>query len=630
MSRRIHSPDTAADIELRRILDGGGSTGFLMIAGAGSGKTTSLIKALAHVVSSRGPALRAAGQQVACITYTEVASREILDDLADNPLVHVSTIHSFLWKVAKPFQVDIRKWVRRRVEQRLCDLESEVAGFSSRVGQKRREASEARILKLKLALPRIDHVENFTYGVGSDYGRGVLGHEDITTMVPELIGEKPLLPLLIARQYPAIFVDESQDTLPEVVECLKCVARGASDRFCLGFFGDPMQKIYVRGIGAVPPESGWVTVKKPENFRSPLKVLDLINRIRSNGDGLEQVSGLPEKMKTRGEVNFFVLPADETRLDSLVRVRSWLSNNSRIGAWEAGSEAQFDKILVIAHRMAARRLGFEKLYDVFHVNDALRDAFNEGRAWPLVPFISTLLPIVDAASGDRAKLVQLLRKTSPALRNERLEGVKVSELLATLSAGVSDLVATVEDGGASSVGKALEIARGVGLVEIDGRWVSVLERDIADPAMMGVRDDVVEICCNLLQCDVHELKGYQKYLDGESPYSTHQGVKGAEYPNVLVVLDDEEGNHRQFSYDKLLGIRQLSKNDLEREAAGDETIVERTRRLLYVCASRATKALAVLIYSADVKLAADGLLRSGIVGDSEVHTIEDLQPFETA
>lgn len=49
--------------------------------------------------------------------------REIYSDLAETPLAHVSTIHSFLWTVIKPFQNDIRAWVvddiRRIIEKRL-------------------------------------------------------------------------------------------------------------------------------------------------------------------------------------------------------------------------------------------------------------------------------------------------------------------------------------------------------------------------------------------------------------------------------------------------------------------------------------------------------------------------------
>ncbi len=104
MRSRVGQPDTAADIELRGLLDSENLPGFTMVAGAGSGKTTSLIKALAHVVSSRGQDLRRRTQKVACITYTEGAAQEIHADVGSDPLAHVSTVHSFLWTIVSPFQ----------------------------------------------------------------------------------------------------------------------------------------------------------------------------------------------------------------------------------------------------------------------------------------------------------------------------------------------------------------------------------------------------------------------------------------------------------------------------------------------------------------------------------------------
>ncbi|CAG4896965.1 hypothetical protein [Paraburkholderia saeva] len=62
MTSRIGSPDTQADIDVRNCLAQVPPRSFVMVAGAGSGKTTSLIKALAHLGEARGKALRRAGQ----------------------------------------------------------------------------------------------------------------------------------------------------------------------------------------------------------------------------------------------------------------------------------------------------------------------------------------------------------------------------------------------------------------------------------------------------------------------------------------------------------------------------------------------------------------------------------------
>ena len=85
-------------------------------AGDGSGKTTSLVKALDHVATKLGARLKARTQQVACITYTEIAAQEIHAEVGDSAIVTVWTIHSFLRALAKALQKDIARWVRARVE----------------------------------------------------------------------------------------------------------------------------------------------------------------------------------------------------------------------------------------------------------------------------------------------------------------------------------------------------------------------------------------------------------------------------------------------------------------------------------------------------------------------------------
>src|SRR6056297_4342385 len=72
MTSRIGQPNTATDSALHERLASDGNRHFVMVAGAGSGKTTSLVKALAQIERTQGASLRRNGQQVACITYTEV------------------------------------------------------------------------------------------------------------------------------------------------------------------------------------------------------------------------------------------------------------------------------------------------------------------------------------------------------------------------------------------------------------------------------------------------------------------------------------------------------------------------------------------------------------------------------
>ncbi|MGO7874261.1 ATP-dependent helicase, partial [Rhizobium leguminosarum] len=59
---------------------------------------------------------------------------------------------------------------------------------------------------------------------------------------------------------------------------------------------------------------------------------------------------------------------------------------------------------------------------------------------------------------------------------------------------------------------------------------------------------------------------YQNYVEGIPPFDTHPGVKGLEFPRVMVVIDDHEARGFMFSYNQLLGTTHKSKTDLQHEA----------------------------------------------------------------
>jgi DNA helicase-2/ATP-dependent DNA helicase PcrA len=217
MTSRAQQKDTTADLELYDCLNSSPPRSFLMTAGAGSGKTTSLIKGLAEIVNRHGERLKLRKQRIACITYTEIAAGEIWADVGNNPLVQVATIHSFLWSLVRSFQTDIQKWVANRIDEKIVELREAATTFGPRVQQRTRDKNKADTARYEQQKIRIGQVRSFTYGTGSDYVNGILGHDDIIKMVPQFITERPLMRSLLAQQYSFLFVDESQDTTENVV-----------------------------------------------------------------------------------------------------------------------------------------------------------------------------------------------------------------------------------------------------------------------------------------------------------------------------------------------------------------------------------------------------------------------------
>lgn len=628
MTSRVGSPDTDADRELRRILDQMPLIGFTMVAGAGSGKTTSLVKALAHVAQTRGAQLTANTQRVACITYTEVAAREIHGDIGNDPLASVSTIHSFLWSLAKPFQTDISRWVGSRIADKIAVLLEKQSNYSSGTRPSTKEKDAEDLAKLMRQAETYKDIKRWTYGIGGDYSRGVLGHSDVIKMVPQMILERTLMARLVARQFPYIFVDESQDTFPDVVQSLKHAFALANGQMCLGFFGDPMQQIYQTGAGKIALEDGWANIDKPENFRSSRRVLACVNAVRSGGDEVQQISGLPPEKQLEGEAFFFILPANDERTVNLERVRTWLDQHSTSGNWTRSDHDGGSKVLVIVHRMAARRLGFGELYSAFHDNGSgsLGENFDEGTAWPLAPFRDVIMPLCLAAEPTSPEVLAVLKDKSALLSNARASR-QIRAALTSSRAAVEGLRSLAEGGTAANLGALLRLAAENELIELDPRMAAYLDPDgdhgdvVLDPATLNVLDAMTA-------CDITQLAGYYTYIKQESPYSTQHGTKGAEFDRVLVVLDDDEGRYFLYSYDKFLGLKDPSKADLENQAEGKDSAIERTRRLFYVCVSRAKESLTVVLFAQDVEQAVNNVRQSPLGNHVDILTVEKLASAE--
>lgn len=625
MTSRLGKPDTSTDIKLQERLSEDGIRHFIMVAGAGSGKTTSLIKALNYLKQSRGQQIQQQAQQIACITYTDVAVQEISGDIGHDPLFHVSTIHSFLWSVIKPFQSDLHAWVRQRLTSKIDESQCKID--KPRTREATREKERANIERYKCQLVEIDNIRQFTYGTGSDYSNGVLGHSDILKLGPSLITEHELMRTVVAQRFPVIFVDESQDTSPDFISSLKILAESAPQEFCIGFFGDPMQRIYMTGVGDISIEENWQVIKKTENFRCPISVLGVINRIRAEADRLEQTRGRmidQDGVLTplQGTAKLFIIPTDNRRAEHLASVRKWMSENNNDPLWLSDETDGDVRMLVIVHRIAASRLGFPNLYSALNdrAPENLKSGLIDGTAWIVRPFISYLLPLLQAhRAGEDFKVMTLLKQYCPRLQAESLAGRDMAVELESLKADLDSLDEQLAISSTVKIGSIINFVHDKELAEFDERFIPVLSNYVEGNSMG--EDTPENAPYRFMNCIAGEIWGYQIYIENQSPFATQQGIKGAEFDRVLVVVDDEESTTNSFSYGKYFGLIPLSDRDQANIDEGKETVVDKTRRLFYVCCSRAVKDLAVVIFSADVEAVYAAINAKGYFDPADVHCL---------
>lgn len=99
---------------------------FFLFAGAGSGKTHSLVLLLKKIRDNIGKDLLLQGKNVAVITFTNAATDEIINRLDYSPIFHISTIHSFVWDAIKHYQTDIKRLYCFYIEEDLKALEKKL------------------------------------------------------------------------------------------------------------------------------------------------------------------------------------------------------------------------------------------------------------------------------------------------------------------------------------------------------------------------------------------------------------------------------------------------------------------------------------------------------------------------
>jgi len=216
--------------------------------------------------------------------------------------------------------------------------------------------------------------------------------------------------------------------------------------------------------------------------------------------------------------------------------------------------------------------------------------------------------------------MSLLRQFCPRFQTERLEGCDVAAELEALNTDIDSLNDKLLVDSAEKIGDIIGFVIERELVELDERF---------EPAFIGysvgvdIDDDTPENSqFRFMYCGAEELWGYQNYIEDQSPFATQQGIKGAEFDRVLVVVDDEENTAISFSYGKYFGLIPLSDRDKANAREGKETVVDRTRRLFYVCCSRAVKDLAVVIFTADVAETHAAIENKGYFNSNEIHLLD--------
>ncbi|QST00328.1 ATP-dependent helicase [Pontibacillus sp. ALD_SL1] len=281
-------------------------------SGAGAGKTYALTESLRHVIKRYGKRLSLQGQQIICITYTNIATEELKERLGYSDLVLVSTIHERIWGLIEKYQDELVEIHVCKLKENTNEIESEInsnkfkkyneledrekekfinlmhqlksefyrcydmksAEYKQEFGPQMSEfdsllhnvstfrklvLSIYKVEKYKKAIKKIEEGNprykkvQYTPRVNSDkLDEMQISHDTLLEYGNKMFERYFMLRRLIIDKYPYIFIDEYQDTNPLIVDIMNRIFQTANEierPIFIGYYGDSAQNIYEDGVG---------------------------------------------------------------------------------------------------------------------------------------------------------------------------------------------------------------------------------------------------------------------------------------------------------------------------------------------------------------------------------------------
>lgn len=585
---------------------------FFLFAGAGSGKTYSLVLLLKKIHNSIGKDLLLQGKNVAVIAFTNAATDEIINRLDYSPIFHISTIHSFVWEVIKYYQSDIKRLYCSYIEEDLKALEKKIAETKNKT-TKTYLSNIEKFEYQKERLVKAQTIEKFVYNPnGSNPEYNALKHAEVIRISARMIIESRMLQRIIAQRYPILLIDESQDTKKELVDVFFEIQKNFADIFTLGLLGDQKQRIYADGKESIEDSipADWEKPVKRMNYRCAKRIIQLANDIGKDIDiNAEQ---RPREDANDGFVRLFIIQQrDGLNKDEIEQnVMRIMSEQTQDEKW-AAIDAEV-KVLTLEHMMAARRLGFSSFFAPLYKVSKYQMTFLQGTVSEIEFFTKEVLPIAESIKEDGRIALEILKKHSPLLSGQdtknpyelylkcREEAIKVANLV-----NENETIRVVVD----------EIIKSQLLIVPD----VVKQAYMLNPSdIEDIVEEDIRAWVEVMDLPINMVRSYDDYVNHRSQFDTHQGVKGLEFDRVMVIIDDSEIRGFWFSYDKLFGVKDLSDADLRNKENGKETSIERTQRLFYVTCTRAKNSLAVVMYTNNSEGVKTETIKKGWFEESEI------------
>ena len=374
---------------------------LLVVAGAGSGKTRTLIYRVARLIEGRVPP-----QAILLLTFTRRASQEMLGRAEQlvgeaSRAVAGGTFHSFANTVLRRYGSAVGVQPNFTILDR-SDMEDVINLIRTRMGlaSKERRFPKKGTLTEIISMAR-NKARSLEEEIEEDFAnlwdnkaeivelaraydaykreRGLLDYDDLLYRYVELMEQHPAIRNRLSNTYRYVMVDEYQDTNAIQARMVRLLA---ADHQNVMAVGDDAQSIYsfrganFRNIMDFPtlfPKAK--IIKLEENYRSLQGILDLSNQVISRA-----AESYTKALFTRrlGEVRPLLIRAEDERMQSrfvsqrILELREDGVNLDEIAVLFRSSFHSFDLELELQrHDIPFVKRGGFKFIETAHIKDAL-------------------------------------------------------------------------------------------------------------------------------------------------------------------------------------------------------------------------------------------------------------------
>jgi DNA helicase-2/ATP-dependent DNA helicase PcrA len=592
---------------------------FLLSGGAGSGKTFSLVQVIRQVISENPTS------KVACMTYTNAAVKEI-EERVNHQNLNVSTLHDFLWDNIKHFQKELKATIIALVNDENAKIS--IDGYDP--------ITDDFFDKLEKGIQYKEYLK---------IREGIISHDELLLIANLLFEKYPKLSTIIKDKYQFIFIDEYQDTNKAVVDIFLNHLKKSKKTSIIGFFGDSMQSIYDDGIGNLDDYKGneadaVIEIKKAQNRRNPEKIIDLANKLRTDGIVQEPSNDENAPNMVSGHVKKGNIIFIHSIAENISSVKEYLTANYE---WDFYNP-RVTKELNLTHNLIADKAGFRNLMDIYDrdlilqyknrikkyikdkgiTRDFSQNTFGEvidllangktGKELKAVKPTATMQEFIDnnkelyrttlrynyeLFSKVYINKDQLLDDKKQDDTDNNKKGSKRDNLIRHLFK-IQNNIMLYQTGRFNEFLRVTDYQNQIisikakrilkdnieSLINVEAKTIEEIIKDAHEKEICVIDDKLEDfiskneyLYSRVKNVQYSEFQKLYDYLEGKTPFSTQHKTKGTEFDNVLVVLDN--GAWNKYNFENMF----LN--------TGKESVLERTQKIFYVCCTRAKENLAV-------------------------------------